>query len=234
MHPEVDFRGLTPNRNWEAKNRDAVISYLLASGSRTRTRSKDSKGLESDAFADRQRVGYRFSVTNPDGRFLVEQQAYLSAPDGQIEWMRVLCSGFRPAGYARDRVRRCRDDERQAIVAIVNAAAEAYRGVILPIAGTSRTCRRRAGRRDRRGSGVLGLRGRRGAAGNHGHSARRDVDLIRHAYVSPASQRRGVGSALLDQLAARPRGECWWAPGQRPIGRSSSTAATGSSRSHPS
>ena len=52
--------------------------------------------LEGDDFADRQRVGYRFSVTNPDGRFLVEQQAYLSARDGQIGWMRVLCSGFRP------------------------------------------------------------------------------------------------------------------------------------------
>jgi hypothetical protein len=40
-------------------------------------------------------LAYRFGVTNPDGRFLVEQQAYLFARDGQIEWMRVLCSGFR-------------------------------------------------------------------------------------------------------------------------------------------
>jgi N-acetylglutamate synthase-like GNAT family acetyltransferase len=29
----------------------------------------------------------------------------------------------------------------------------------------------------------------------------RDVDLIRHAYVSPGSQRRGVGAALLEHLA---------------------------------
>src|SRR5437764_15023758 len=28
----------------------------------------------------------------------------------------------------------------------------------------------------------------------------RDVDLIRHAYVLPASQRRGVGGALLEHL----------------------------------
>jgi GNAT superfamily N-acetyltransferase len=28
-----------------------------------------------------------------------------------------------------------------------------------------------------------------------------DVDLIRHAYVSPAGQRRGVGGALLEHLA---------------------------------
>jgi GNAT superfamily N-acetyltransferase len=28
----------------------------------------------------------------------------------------------------------------------------------------------------------------------------RDVDLIRHAYVLPSSQRRGIGSALLEHL----------------------------------
>jgi GNAT superfamily N-acetyltransferase len=28
-----------------------------------------------------------------------------------------------------------------------------------------------------------------------------DVDLIRHAYVAPAHQRRGVGAALLEQIA---------------------------------
>jgi GNAT superfamily N-acetyltransferase len=31
-----------------------------------------------------------------------------------------------------------------------------------------------------------------------------DVDLIRHAYVAPASQRRGIGSALLERLARPP------------------------------
>jgi len=30
----------------------------------------------------------------------------------------------------------------------------------------------------------------------------RDVDLVRHAYVAPAHQRRGVGGALLAQLVA--------------------------------
>ena len=97
MHPEVDFRGLTPNRNWEAKNRDEVISILLGEWFEDKDEIEGLEGLEGDAFADCQRVGYRFSVTNPDGSFLVDQQAYLSAPDGQIEWMRVLCSGFRPA-----------------------------------------------------------------------------------------------------------------------------------------
>jgi hypothetical protein len=31
------------------------------------------------------------------GSFVVEQQAYYTERDGQITWMRVLCSGFRHA-----------------------------------------------------------------------------------------------------------------------------------------
>jgi hypothetical protein len=53
-------------------------------------------GVESGVFADRGRVGYRFRVRNPNGRFVVEQQAYLAERDGHIGWMRVLCSGRRP------------------------------------------------------------------------------------------------------------------------------------------
>lgn len=52
--------------------------------------------LETDSFADRERVGYRLRVRNPEGLFLVEQQLYLSASEGRITWMRSLCSGFRP------------------------------------------------------------------------------------------------------------------------------------------
>lgn len=97
MHPEIDFRGLTPNRAWEAGDRDEVLSVLLDRWFEDRDEIETLEALESDSVADRQRVGYRFSVRNPDGRHVVEQQAYLSGRDGQIEWMRVLCSGFRPA-----------------------------------------------------------------------------------------------------------------------------------------
>ena len=95
MHPEIDFRALTPNRGWEANGREAVLAVLLGQWFEEADEIEALEELEHDAFANRQRVGYRFSVSNPDGRFLVEQQAYLSARDGQIEWMRVLCSGFR-------------------------------------------------------------------------------------------------------------------------------------------
>jgi hypothetical protein len=97
LHPEVDFCALTPSRTWEASDADAVISGVLRQWFEDSDEIQALERLESDAFADRERVGYRFSVRNPDGRFLVEQQAYLSARDGRIGWMRVVCSGFRPA-----------------------------------------------------------------------------------------------------------------------------------------
>jgi GNAT superfamily N-acetyltransferase len=98
-------------------------------------------------------------------------------------------------------IRPCRDNDRAAILAIVNAAAEAYRGVIpddrwhepyMPrdeldreiAAGVSFWGYEEGGRL----GGVMGLQ------------SVRDVDLIRHAYVLPSSQRRGIGSGLLEHL----------------------------------
>jgi hypothetical protein len=96
LHPEVDFKGLTPSRSWEASGADAVIDLLFGSWLEDTDKVEELEAVEDDAIADRDRVGYRCSVTNPDGRFVFEQQAYLSARDGQIGWMRVVCSGFRP------------------------------------------------------------------------------------------------------------------------------------------
>jgi hypothetical protein len=96
MHPQLDFRGMTPNRSWEAGDPETAISAVLRRWFEDDDEIEALERLESDAFADRERVGYRFSVRNPDGRFLVEQQAYLTQRDGRIGWMRVLCSGFRP------------------------------------------------------------------------------------------------------------------------------------------
>jgi hypothetical protein len=74
MHPEIDFRGLTPSRSWEANDRDTVIPMLLGQWFQQDDEIEALERLETDAVADRQRVGYRFSVTNPDGRFLVSSR----------------------------------------------------------------------------------------------------------------------------------------------------------------
>jgi hypothetical protein len=97
LHPEVDFRGLTPRRDWQAADAGAVISTVLEQWFEEDDLIESLEQLETDAFADRERVGYRFRVRCPDGVFLVEQQAYLAERDGRIGWMRVVCSGYRPA-----------------------------------------------------------------------------------------------------------------------------------------
>ena len=96
LHPEVDFKGLTPSRSWEANGPEAVLEILFGNWVEDKDHVESLEAVEEDAVADRERVGYRCSVTNPDGRFVFEQQAYLTARDGKIEWMRVVCSGFRP------------------------------------------------------------------------------------------------------------------------------------------
>jgi hypothetical protein len=100
MHPEIEFRGLTPRRFWEAGDPNAVIDVLFDNWFEDDDVIESLEQIESDAFADRQRVGYRLNISNSEGRFLVEQQAYLSPRDGRIGWMRVVCSGFRPVDAA--------------------------------------------------------------------------------------------------------------------------------------
>jgi hypothetical protein len=66
LHPEIDFRGMTPNRNWEASDADSVISTVLREWFEESDEIEALEQLQTDAFADRERVGYRFSVRNPD------------------------------------------------------------------------------------------------------------------------------------------------------------------------
>ena len=95
-------------------------------------------------------------------------------------------------------VRPCRDDDRTAILAIVNAAAEAYRDVI-PADRWHEPYMPRDELDGEIAAGVTfwGVENGGALIGVMGFQSVRDVDLIRHAYVLPGSQRRGVGGALL-------------------------------------
>ena len=90
------------------------------------------------------------------------------------------------------------------MLAIVNAAAEAYRGIIpadcwhepyMPAAELDAEIAAGVAFSGYAVDGVL--------VGVMGVQRVRDVELIRHAYVAPAGQRRGVGAALLEHLTAR-------------------------------
>jgi hypothetical protein len=98
LHPEIDFAGLTPRSTWEAHAPDEVIQGVLRNWFEDSDEIQELIYVDTDSFADRQRVGYRFRVHNPDGEFLVDQQAYLTDRDGKIGWMRVLCAGYRSIG----------------------------------------------------------------------------------------------------------------------------------------
>ena len=98
-------------------------------------------------------------------------------------------------------IRRCRDDDRPAILAIVNAAAEAYRGVI-PADCFHEPYMPRAELDGEIAAGVAFWSYQEDGAlvGVMGVQSVRDVDLIRHAYVLPQHQGQGVGTALLRHL----------------------------------
>jgi GNAT superfamily N-acetyltransferase len=98
-------------------------------------------------------------------------------------------------------IRRCREDEREAILRVVNDAAEAYRPVI-PGDRWREPYMPRRELDDEIDAGVVswGYEADGTLVGLMGIQRVRDVDLIRHAYVAPSRQRRGVGGELLEHL----------------------------------
>jgi GNAT superfamily N-acetyltransferase len=100
-------------------------------------------------------------------------------------------------------VRPTREDERGEILEIVNAAAEAYRGVI-PADAWHEPYMDAAELDGEIAAGVVfwGCEAQGRLSGVMGIQAVRDVDLVRHAYVRPDVQGEGVGRRLLEHLLA--------------------------------
>jgi GNAT superfamily N-acetyltransferase len=105
-------------------------------------------------------------------------------------------------------IRRCREDEREVILAIVNEAAEAYRGVI-PADRWREPYMPRFELDEAIADGVVfwGYETDGVLVGVMGIQPVGDVELIRHAYVLPVRQGVGVGGALLEQLMRRGGGQ---------------------------
>jgi GNAT superfamily N-acetyltransferase len=98
-------------------------------------------------------------------------------------------------------IRQCREDEHAAILAIINAAAVAYQGVIPadrwhePYMPAHELDHEIAA-----GVEFWVYKADGAVLGTMGIQPVRDMDLIRHAYVLPGNQRRGVGGALIEHL----------------------------------
>lgn len=98
LAPEVDFKALTPGRFWEGSNPDDVLDTVFGHWFEETDRVDELVAVtEGPDVEDTHHVGYRFAITNPDGAHTVEQQAYYRADGDRIGYLRVVCSGYRPA-----------------------------------------------------------------------------------------------------------------------------------------
>jgi hypothetical protein len=94
---DVDFRAMTPSRIWEADGPAEVEEVLRAW---LADPDEEIDGVEATApmtVEDTRRVGWRVRGRGEDGPFVFEQQAYVRETDGRIGWLRIMCSGTRPA-----------------------------------------------------------------------------------------------------------------------------------------
>ncbi len=96
LSDEIDFKALTPRRSWEASTPQAVVDDALSQWFGDDVEFEGLVSVETGSVGDRERVAYRLHGRNEDGPFVLEQQAYYTEADGHIDWMRLLCSGFRP------------------------------------------------------------------------------------------------------------------------------------------
>jgi hypothetical protein len=96
LHPEVDFRAMTPNRVWEAEAPKGVEAILREWFEDPDEDVHQIEARQSVAIGDTLRVGWLVHVSDADGPHLFEQQAYVREREGRIEWMRVMCSGWIP------------------------------------------------------------------------------------------------------------------------------------------
>jgi len=101
-------------------------------------------------------------------------------------------------------IRRCRERDLESLLAIINAAAVRYQGVIPPDCWKEPYMSREEIEHEIRAGVVFwGLERQGRLLGAMGLQDVQDVTLIRHAYVRPESQRQGIGGELLAFLLQR-------------------------------
>ena len=102
-------------------------------------------------------------------------------------------------------IRICAEPDFEAIYAIINDAATAYRGVIPDDRWHDPYMTREHLRRKEIADGVIfwGLQRDGKLVGVMGIQDREEVVLIRHAYVATSDRRKGIGSRLLDELLGK-------------------------------
>ena len=77
LHPDIDFRAMTPTRVWEADGPAGVEDVLRAWFEHPDRAVERVEPTEPASVEDTLRVGWRVHGTDADGPFIYEQQAYV-------------------------------------------------------------------------------------------------------------------------------------------------------------
>jgi hypothetical protein len=97
---KVDFRGMTPDRVWEASTADEVVDDILLG--EWFPEGLTLQGLDSlgtSMIGERERVGCRVHVGDDDGSYEAELQAFFTVTDDRITWLRMMSSGLEPVAH---------------------------------------------------------------------------------------------------------------------------------------
>jgi len=202
LHPEITTSGV---EDWPEPGPFHGRSAVLEQFKRIVADFDEQRFSDFEVLAEEgawSAVGYRWHVRGAGSQAEThfDFAVAVRAADGllaEMHFRRTRAGALAAMGA----IRRCRDDERDAIFAVVNAAAEAYRGVIpadrwhepyMPMEELDAEIAA--------GVEFWGFAADGELVGIMGVQPVQDVHLIRHAYVLPGRQRGGVGGALLEHL----------------------------------
>jgi hypothetical protein len=96
LDPQIEFRGLTPSRSWEASTPEEVCEIVFGSWFEPGDHIRETLEAGTEPIVDRERLHYRLRVESEGADHLVEQEGYYDVVGGKIARMSLLCSGFRP------------------------------------------------------------------------------------------------------------------------------------------
>lgn len=95
----VDFAALTPGRHWTATDPAEVVDkIILGPWFGPGRRIVELCSVTTSQIGDCRHVGYQLRVHRDGTDQLVEQHAFYTARDGRIDWIRIVCSGYRTPG----------------------------------------------------------------------------------------------------------------------------------------
>lgn len=94
FEPEATFRALVPSGVREGSGRQQAVAWLRHWFGPADRFEVQRMGV--DSVADCLHISYRIRLREEGVWYLIEQQAYCVAGDGQVQAMNLVCSGFRP------------------------------------------------------------------------------------------------------------------------------------------